>query len=253
MKRLILSMIAVFAIPASAFGFININICCSMRTQQYPIGKYSNIYVVSPHSSGSTLLFNVLRILFENQRNSPDDPLHQLVDKMHELSLMKRNALYFSTVRNPLDICYSKYRIDCGRAQKRLPLSHIKSIVEEEVECFKLIDSLKQQNANLIELKYEDFVNNLDYLFNTIEKHFSFVIDESDKSLIKEAMSKKNVMENIRELADSSVYFLESYFHGHHIDQGEFSKEDQVMIKKEIVADLKEYQLIFEKFGYACE
>ncbi len=88
--------------------FIDLTTFLQKRTQQHPIIGYKKIYLATPPRTGSTLVYNVLRYLFENE--DPYDweqNYDNLVVKSHSDYKIKKDGIYVVTIRNPIEACLS--------------------------------------------------------------------------------------------------------------------------------------------------
>src|SRR5690606_9641364 len=90
-----------------------------LRAGKYPLHKYQQIVIYSAPRTGSSLLYNVLRFLFEEDQflNSPHNyfDAQKVVLKTHKntdlSTLSKERILYIVPIRNPMNACISNHRI----------------------------------------------------------------------------------------------------------------------------------------------
>lgn len=219
------------------------------RSQQYPIGNYQRIIVASPYRTGSTIVFNVLKFLFNNS-----DSLHSnsIVGKCHFPKNPDPAEIVFCPIRNPMDTCFSRYRVMGERQNQTINERALDIAVNEYLRQMHGMHKLLQKKLpNVVLLKYEDFDCNLWAIFDKVETLFNMKICEIDKALIEELFSKKNVK-----------YFVEKYegfgqwdpltgFHGKHIDEGnEFSEEEKHLIYEKIRERLLGKCGFLEEYGY---
>lgn len=231
---------------------IDLDTCINERTQQYPLDGYSGVCLVSPLRTGSTLVYNILRILFENLNSSA------LVRKTHDLNHLATtnpaaNHLYVFTLRDPADSCFSWYRVMNEKNGKELtPLTqnYIQDIVIGIVHQWNLLHQLQALNKEVIVLKYEDFVNNPDHIFKTLEDRLSISINDADKNLLIKALSKENVLDNINSIDSFDKWSKIHLFHGNHIDQSEIPDEIREGIKNMIREEILNFKDIFNQWGY---
>ncbi len=236
--RFLLSLFLLLSFPLFSDEMIDISQIMEKRTKQYPLKGYNKICLFTPRRTGSTLVYNVLRFLFEKGDRE------KIVKKTHSLKKDKRNVAYVFTMRNPVDACFSFYRAKGKETQKIAPLIH------DQMQCWETLGKLIEKKRKTVLLKYEEFVNDIDFLFAQLEKEFSIKIDEKDKALLRNALSKENVLKNIAQFNDFKQLDKKHHFHGNHIDQGEIDEETRLRLKKEIAQQLIPYKSKIEKWGY---
>ncbi len=240
-----------FILTLQSEEYVDINAQISLRTQQYSTGSYEKIIVSSPPRTGSTLVFNVLRFLFEDQAVFDQSTYNKKisnakVEKTHTISYPKENQFVFIPIRNPIDACYSNYRIF---HKDRHILEVLEEITEPYIQSLIFIESLNKY-PNVVCIKYEDFLDNFDYLFDLIEKIFSITIHDYDKNLIAHALSKENVLANIQQYPSFNEYHPATHLHGEHIDLKVTPQKAQDRIKARIREKLKPYEEVLKKWGY---
>jgi hypothetical protein len=253
------------------FYFINLNAEKNIdiakdfhkRSQQYPLNEYKKICVNSPSRVGSTLIFNVLKILFDNdevlsspgkmhywENNNLPDAQNVLVFKSHSFMDFDSSTVVFCPVRNPIDTCFSIFRVTQGnKKDQNIDEDHLVKVVNFYLGQMHGVQNLIKQN-NCILLKYEDFVDNLDFIFHKCEDVFNIKIQDVDKNLIKQILSRENVMLSIKDFKDFSACDETTYFHGLHINASEFSPEQEVVIKEKIKEQLSEKFDFLNNYGY---
>ncbi len=250
-------LFSLFLVPLYSTEYLDINDQIANRTQQYPTGKYTKLVVFSPMRTGSTLLFNVLRFLFEdiraiNQSTFEKNVPHSKVGKTHAKFPPNKNLFVFIPVRNPIDACYSKWRIQSkNKHNYQVNEIELDSIVRDYIHELKGAELMGTSHyPNAMCLRYEYFVDNFDYLFNVIEKTFSIKIDVRDKNLIKRVLSKENVTANTNKYNSFNNYSQITHFHGEHIDPKTTPPEVEKNLKVRIANKLKSYHHVLVKWGY---
>lgn len=235
---------------------INIDKCIEQRTQQYPLNGYKQICVYSPDRTGSTLVFNILRILFEDEKNKNRSGWRNkirkndlIVCKTHAMPPLNNEIAYVFTMRNPIDACFSLCRLSI----KDNSAKNIKMYAKDQMDRWNGLERLLSHNLKVVVLKYEEFNDNMDHIFEKLEEEFSIVIDEKDKSLLRKALCKENVLKTVDKLENFSEYESINLFHGSHIDQGEISEEDKALIKRQIAKKFVQYKKELNKWGYFIE
>lgn len=224
------------------------------RTQQYPFAQETKIYLSTPPRTGSTLVYNVLRFLFEPENhNNWEMNASNLITKNHETNLVPKDGLFVFTMRNPVEACMSHYRVCCSDQNAILPLKILDEILKMQVNSLRYLNKLISKNKKVLVLKYESFVDNFDSLFESIENSFRINISLTDKDIIKSALNKENVSKHIEGFSSFSQYDELSLFHGLHINHGEFSEEFEAIVRADIISRIQPYIREFKKWGYFIE
>jgi hypothetical protein len=232
--------------------FIDIANCINDRTKQYPLKDYTGIYLLSPARTGSTVVFNILRFLFESEENKSKPGYKNfncLVNKTHHLYTAEEDYLYVFTIRNPIDATFSHYRIKRGEGNENIG-KLVYKLASAQISLWRNLEKLLSLGRKVIILRYEDFVNNIDFVFDTLEDELSFSIAKPDKVLLRKALSKENVLYNIRHFESFEDYDRIHGFHGKHIDEGEISAEEKAHVTHLIIQALQKYRPIIERWGY---
>lgn len=228
-----------------------------LRTQQYPIGGLKKIVVFSLPRTGSSLVYNAFRYLFEAQENFScshnEFNLKCLVLKTHRFDEIDRvknsDMIYVVTMRNPIDSIISHYRIYAHR------IHQIREFVSSRIEMYmkflRFYDELKKLGKNVIFLKYESFANDLGNLFEQIESHFAIQIDEVDKTLIEKGYGRENVLSSTEPFSDFEGYLPISGFHGSHIKAETYTPPKELTYWIAIL--LEKAKPEFRKYGYFLE
>jgi hypothetical protein len=231
--------------------FIDISSFLSERTQQYPLQCFKHVFLSTPPRTGSTLVYNVLRFLFENNPHFLwEENALNIVVKRHETNHIRNDVKYVSTIRDPIEACFSHYRVLCSRNNKIMPLEVLDEIIQFQVACINFTDQLLENKIDVLVLKYEDFVDNFDFLFDRIEDSFQIEISDEDKIFLSKALSKKNVRLNVEKFSNFEEFDQFNLFHGAHIDLDEFSEEYKNYVKMEIERKFSKYIDICKKWGY---
>ncbi len=231
--------------------FIDLRTFIKERTQQYPLNVCNKIYLNTPPRTGSTLVYNVLRFLFENDDHKPwDGNFWNLIVKSHGDPFLRSDVIYITTIRDPVEACLSQYRVYCSQKKKILPIEVLYQIVHEQLRSFKHLEKLVSNKMRLIILEYEEIVDDLRFLFSILESKFNITIDPRDKDFLQRALSKENVIKNAEKMGAFASVDDFSLIHGSHIDRGEQSKDLQELIRIEILERLSDQPNLFQKWGY---
>lgn len=118
-----------------------------------------SIIQFSPGRSGSTLIWNILKEFYPN------------VLKVHNLRYSP-NAKFISTIRDPRDILKSRLLI------YEKPITHENIDIEINLMIKHGLQDLLiiKGKTNVLVLKYENFWNNYDYIFDHLEQFLNINI-----------------------------------------------------------------------------
>jgi hypothetical protein len=169
------------------------------------ITNRKHILQFSPPRSGSTLVYNILREVFPRYK----------VEKCHTLNSRNLASPIVATYRNPVDIVASLLLVsNCSVTDANI-----------REQCILLNtqgiwDLLTIRNrSNLLLLRYEDFVDDFDVLFNGIENHFQIGIPHEKRKRLSTKYSRKSVQAIAERYDDFSQYDSKTQFHGRHISR----------------------------------
>ena len=133
--------------------------------------------------TGSTVTWQILKGLFPNQR----------VIKAHPAVWEPTGGWIFATVRHPLDTAASRYRMRLMRARvKHEPESErIKGWTGMQAELHGMkhyFDALKNRlsYSKLIIVRYEEFFNDYNVIYDAIQSKMGRVIEESERRKLDE-------------------------------------------------------------------
>jgi hypothetical protein len=232
-------------------SFIDLRTFIHERTQQYTFQGAEKIYLNTPLRTGSTLVYNVLRFLFEAENHQPfENQGANLILKLHAPTLFDHRAMYICTLRNPLDASLSAYWAFSNARGALRPFSFLDKIIKGQVDAFKYLDALVERGFTCLVLRYEEFVNDFESLFCSLEKQFNIIIDPKDRAILKRALSKENVNKNIERFSSFSEHDEYHHFHGNHIYKGELSDPYLHYVKSAILSRLSENASLFQRWGY---
>ena len=178
-----------------------------------------NIVQYSLPRTGSTLICRVLDSLFpeelENLAQHP--PLHY----------NSRDALIVSSCRYPLDVLVSYASVhhceqgyELGGIDEDLLAHHAKRIKTLYQWYFKDLD---HHRGHILQIKYEKFWNNYDYIFDNLETFFSIEIDDNKRHDITQECGIENSRKIQAELVgeegteDFGCVDQKTSLHGNHI------------------------------------
>jgi len=217
------------------------------RNRKYPTANYNKVMQISPHRTGSTLVYNILRYLFEDGRNLSSSGFnnknHKVIKSHVTYHFNFDREIYFVTIRDPLESFYSWCTAHSIKENDEKFISHI----EEDIECWKEINSLLKKKKKVVVLRYEEFVKDTNIIFDAIEKAFSINIDKSDKDFLTKTLSKENVLAFSKQIPSFSRADPCTNIHGKHIQEKTIINTSlQNAIKKRLLTCNK----IFRRWGY---
>jgi hypothetical protein len=194
--------------------------------------------VFSVPRTGSSLTYNVLRFLFEDEQclsfAHNDFRLDRLVLKTHkmpEIEILKETGqkiLFLITVRDPVQSCISTFRIQ-PRPVKNMQ-TFCRKQIERQVNYLEFIENLKAAGYPVLIFRYEDFEKEQSRsLLQFIEEHFSFSVSELDVQTIVQGYSRENIFANIQTLPDFLQMLPISGFHGKHVSITPFTPPEDLL------------------------
>jgi len=219
------------------------------RTQQYPT-KYKKIIIDTIPRTGSIVLYNVLRFLFEDEKylgmnylnfhmNTRLDAVILFGHRCSDLVQDNPKHIYISSIRDPEDLIFSFVRVNYSRDQSPRPL---KEVIWSCGNCalanWEQLDLKKQRLNNFHFLSFREFNKDLNKLLDTIESIFEVNIDIRDRLLICSCFSKSAIQDYLirRGLFSFSEVDDLTAFHGAHVDSLSISKQDEAIWRQEIRA-----------------
>jgi hypothetical protein len=226
--------------------FIDLKELLSHRTRQYVVQSAQEICLNTPQRSGSTLVYNILRFLFDSQTLS-------LVPKLHRFDHFAPNTLYICTLRHPVDASLSYYRALSNGRTTSPSKGDLEWIVGQQVQAFQYLEALVARGYPCLFLRYEEFVDNFDLLFSNIEEKCGIAIDVQDKEFLKKALSKQNVLRYIEKLPSFYEWENDTHWHGFHIDRGELPQGNLLLLKGVVMDLLVEHSELFRRWGYQLQ
>jgi len=192
--------------------------------------------------SGSTLIYNILKEIFPNYSVIKT---HQYPSKW---SLIKRTPLV-CTFRDPLDIiCSSIKRYE--KTPNRITIDQ--QINELKIFGFDDFIKLEKKYNNKLNLRYKDFYNNQDFIFDKLENFFNIHISDKLRDEIKYKFSIKKVKEKISQLKNFEEMDNNTQFHGLHVSNTDgktesfknFFQDEDINYLKDIFKEFREKYII---------
>ena len=195
--------------------------------------------------SGSTLIYNILKELFPN---CTINKTHTYCVNWEEILLQ---TPIVCTYRDPLDIiCSSIKRYDQLPTREGID-KHIKRLKQNGFDDFI---KLEKTDINKLNLKYENFYNNFDYIFKELEDLFNIQITSNLRSKIESKLSIQVVKEKISKFKTFEEYDMNTHWHGKHISNNNgmpkshinFFNEDDINYLKFVYKDFREKYLFYK-------
>jgi len=170
--------------------------------------------------SGSTLIYQILKYLFDN------------VKKKHSFIKYKEDIKIVATVRDFRDCLCTEL--------KRKDLTINERNIKKSIDYFKkglyhfipLNLNLKEwsNKRNILWLKYEDFFNNFDYIFTQLEDFFDIKISDEQRNHIISNYSLSTNKKRSKNFQNFSQYDVKSQIHGNHItSNGQINKWNEII------------------------
>tara|TARA_R110000803_G_scaffold86919_3_gene153478 strand:+ start:1754 stop:2368 length:615 start_codon:yes stop_codon:yes gene_type:complete len=161
----------------------------------------------SPARSGSTLVYNILNNIFNTN-----------ITKTHNIISVNSNVII--TYRNPLDSLASLILIDNPYIQPSQVDDTLLLRKLNELRKNGLDDIIKIfNNPHPLFLKYEDFRDNYDYLYENISTHFNVYIDNTKREVINNKFSLDNVKKQIKGYKSFKEWDNKTKLHGNHVSK----------------------------------
>ena len=190
-----------------------------------------NIVQYSVPRTGSTVIRRLLYSLFpESEAPSQHPPL----------KYNSRDSLIVSSCRHPLDILVSYIRVhtceqgyELGGIDENLLAHHAETIKKLHYWYFEDLD---HHRSSILQLKYEKFWNNYDYVFDNFENFFSIEIDDNKRHDITQECGIENSRKIQARLKDFSCFDEKTLLHGNHIATPEPFGYKKVLTRTQIVS-----------------
>lgn len=168
--------------------------------------------------SGSTLLRLILGRTFNEYKCFKNYEYRWPVMNTHGYEdLTALNPHLITAWRDPRDVTVSLMRISKYSYSDDLKLQKVSNNI---MAMFDNIRKVENEINNKLILKYENFHNDFDFLFNILETTFNGVIDTELRNDIKENFSKESVKNFQSQFKDFSGHDPNTHIHGDHVDTG---------------------------------
>ena len=198
------------------------------------VGK--TIIQFGPPRTGSTLVYNILKDIFPNRS----------VETRHYYRNKDKRFPTVVTYRNPLDSIVSSIL--------RYNKTPTEDVIKQQISEFKkngiwTVFEIRE-NKNVLLLKYEDFVNNFEHIYNKLEIFFNIKISNETRNLITKRYNIEAVEKITSYMKSYEEQDKKTLFHGKHINVNkgkpnfykQFLNNEQILYLKNIY---KDYLLVF--------
>lgn len=165
----------------------------------------NKIIQYSPPRTGSTLVYNILREVFPDNKI---EKTHNYEDKFSKYPVVV-------SYRHPLDSIASSIQ-----RYGRTPSDEEIMVQIQEFNKTGIWDILKiRRYPNVLMLKYEEFYSNHDYIYDRLEKFFSISIPAEQRRNISSQFNIDAVDGMVREFDNFQTYHKVTQLHGRHISK----------------------------------
>lgn len=167
--------------------------------------------------SGGTLIYNVTRQIMKD---------HEIQPKSQRFFNDSHTAIV--TYRDFRDSVLSLWRVEHGRFDEvdQMKIAEFKYIRGSILSIKKTVHHLnlfrdRWDQDSILYLRYEDWFNNFDFIFEEFERFFEIKIEEKERELIQEKCNLSNVKKQSKSYSNFDNYNPLTSIHGQHIFTGE--------------------------------
>ena len=184
------------------------------------------IIVYSPFRTGSTLVYNILNYLCEDQTENSADRFNKRVIKTHYpqhkryFKHFKERSCFgyvFVTIRHPKEAAVSYCNLvdiyERGKALEAI------NLMKEQYELLKEFVSKEKDGLEVTVLRYEEFNDQLASILVEIERVFRCTISIEDREEIFRLFNRKKMKEISESLGSSKSFDPETELRGGHVDK----------------------------------
>ncbi|MES9899841.1 MAG: hypothetical protein ABW148_12565 [Sedimenticola sp.] len=192
----------------------------------------------SPPRSGSTLVYNILRDLFPGK------------------NIKKRHSYESNDSKFPMVVTY-RHPLDCiASSIQRYELIPTDEVINQQISEFEkngIRDILEiKDDPSVLMLRYEEFANNYDVIFNEFEIFFGIKISHKKRSTLSDRYHIKAVEKIIARMESFSEYDEITHWHGKHISayKGSFYYYKEFFNDSQIEYLENVYNKFLQEFNY---
>lgn len=212
--------------------------------------RFQQIIILSTNRVGSTLVYMIFQYLFEDTLKD-HEAFGKKVVKCHVLDpsslLLRQPRTYFVIpVRNPIDAFCSLLKA-FGVFDEKGVLKLLNEFVDYHLEFKKTIDVLNKRRS--IFLRYEEFNERFDVIFDTLKQRFDIEISAEEKEKINIFFSKDAVTGYAKDF--NSFYERDSVIgvHGNHISPDRRTLEE-LLPERTVIEIYRKLIPILNMYGY---
>lgn len=194
--------------------------------------KYENIIIFSPPRTGSTMVYNIIKLLFKgiNIIKTHEDFGDNSINKY-----LNDNNLIILTLRNPYNsIISSILAYNKELSQNSIRGSYYNYLLYGGNFIINNFKNMDNKN-NFIFLIYEKFVDNIDYIFQILENKLKFKITQENKIKIYNEVKINTVKKKIQKFKHFDEYDKETHYHGNHISTYNGKLDYKNILSKELI------------------
>lgn len=174
--------------------------------------------------SGNTVLRLILGKTFNEYSCFEDYEYRWSVSNTHGYeNITHLNPYLITTWRDPRDVLCSLVRIE---KKEWTDERYVTGAVQSTLNMFNEIRKIEDENPNKLILKYENWHDDFDHLFNILEQTFKGTITNEIRSEIKSKFSKSSIKEYQSQFRNFTQYHPDTHIHGDHVNTGLSEWED---------------------------
>ncbi|MBM3198619.1 MAG: hypothetical protein FJZ58_05125 [Chlamydiae bacterium] len=217
-----------------------------LRSGEYAPPGDRKICILSPHRTGSTVTYNLIRLLF-------DTPYKKCI-KAHGLFEGIEACTVLICVRNPLDSGYSWCRVMMDEHKKEITQEDLDEVAAVLTDQFTACKYALDHYKSVFLLRYEVDQRDVLVLLSKVEEMLQISVKKEDKQLVKSLLSKKAVLGFLQEARykDFSECNAIDHIHGNHIAtvENDSLQASHQWIQEELRKRFLQNKDLFMWFGY---
>ncbi|MDP6426078.1 MAG: hypothetical protein QF443_03730 [Dehalococcoidia bacterium] len=200
--------------------------------------------------SGGTLVYNIIREVFPDLEIKPQTHTY-----------FQDSVKAVVTYRDFRDSVISTWRVSLGFDEQDYKVIAKYRWLIDTIDGYKrqVSDNLNRfrnewSENDVLFIKYENWFNNYDFLFERLEIFFDVKINSSERKILKKKYSRREVKKKIKQFKSFDEYDKKDHFHGYHIYSGHpatwkqlLRKEDHVKLTYSMLNELSEWGYIDSK------
>ena len=187
--------------------------------------------------SGTVLLRLILKDLFNNYKISPHYYYREVYSESntpwtHSYEPTTDNQVVITSWRDPRNVILSMIRVEKDpNHQVITPSTCFNQLVYNVYPAFCYIYRVSQEAKTSLDIPYEKWHKDFDFLFDTLESFLTLTIDTKIREEVKEKYSKQKIKQIQSKYSSFEQYDPSTHIHGNHIFNG---KNDwKVVLNKE--------------------